>query len=141
MKTIIIILSMCLVQQFYAQEATNSSITVVIENLKSNDGAVLASLFTENIFLKADPKLIVKSKVEDGKAILIFKDVPAGVYGITVFHDQNENERMDFDASGLPQENYGISNNKFNPYGPPVWSDARFELTATPVEMNIHLTR
>ena len=34
---------------------------------------------------------------------------------------------MDFESNGIPKENYGVSNNQMNLYGPPLWEDAKFE--------------
>lgn len=141
MKTITIFLMLFFVQQFYAQVDSTTTITVVIENLKSDEGSVLASLYTEKTFLSSQPELTAKSEIIEGKASLTFENVPVGVYGITAFHDKNGNNQMDFDATGMPKENYGISNNKFNPYGPPEWGDARFEVSGPTMEFKINLTR
>lgn len=141
MKTIATLVLLFLATQLQAQQANNSSITVTVENLKSDDGKVIASLFTEENFLKSQPVRSTTAEVVNGKATLTFEDIPAGTYGITAFHDQNGNNSMDFEASGMPLEDYGISNNKFNPYGPPVWSDARFDLAGEPLEFNIRLSR
>ncbi len=53
--------------------------------------------------------------------------VKPGAYAIMVLHDENENNRMDFE-NGMPQENYGMSNNPLY-YGPPNFSEAKFEVT------------
>lgn len=141
MKTITTLVLLFFAMQLQAQQANNSSITVTVENLKSDDGKVIASLFTEENFLKSQPVKSTTAEVVDGKATLIFDDIPAGTYGITAFHDRNDNNSMDFEPNGMPLEDYGSSNNKFNPYGPPAWSDARFELNGEPLEFNIRLSR
>ncbi|MDX1462028.1 MAG: DUF2141 domain-containing protein, partial [Marinirhabdus sp.] len=46
--------------------------------------------------------------------------------------------RMDFEANGMPKENYGVSNNVMN-FGPPQWSDAKFEVSTAPLNMEIRL--
>lgn len=141
MKTLITFLCILITQHFFAQEAKTITITVVIENLKTDEGSVLASLYSEKTFLKSNPEYTAKSLIVDGKASLVFEDVPEGIYGITAFHDENGNQQMDFEPTGMPTENYGISNNKFNPYEPPVWSDARFETVGETMDLNIRLTR
>jgi uncharacterized protein (DUF2141 family) len=141
MKTLITLLCIFFTQQFFAQEAKTITITVVIENLKTDEGSVLASLSSEKTFLKSNPEYTAKSLIADGKASLVFENIPEGIYGITAFHDENNNQQMDFEPTGMPAENYGISNNKFNPYGPPVWSDARFKAAGETMDLNIRLTR
>lgn len=141
MKTVSMMLCIFFVQQFLAQDVNTTTITVVIENLKTDEGAVYGSLYSEKTFLTSNPESTAKAEVKDGTATLVFEDVPEGIYGITAFHDENGNEKMDFEATGMPQENYGSSNNKFNPYGPPTWSDAKFEVAGTAMDLNIRLSR
>lgn len=143
MKTLTILLSMFFVQQFFAQgeNTANTTITVVLKNLKNDEGAVLGSLYSQKTFLRSVPEYSAKSKIVNGTATLVFEDVPAGTFGLTAFHDKNGNNQMDFEATGMPAEDYGISNNKFNPYGPPEWNDAKFEVSGSAMEMNIRLTR
>ena len=40
-----------------------------------------------------------------------FVDVPAGVYGLAVFHDRNGNQILDRNLFGIPTEPYDFSRN------------------------------
>jgi len=42
---------------------------------------------------------------------IVFKNIPKGVYAISVFHDENENGKLDKNFLGMPIEGYGFSNN------------------------------
>ncbi|WP_044403749.1 DUF2141 domain-containing protein [Lacinutrix sp. Hel_I_90] len=121
---------------FFGQETKNHSITITIENVKSNTGKVVLGLHTENTFMKTEAIKTAESKIEDGKISVTFKDVAPGTYGIMALHDENENGRMDFDTSGMPAESYGMSNNPLS-YGPPQYSDAKFELKNEDLSFNI----
>lgn len=48
----------------------------------------------------------------------IIPEIDAGVIAVVVFHDENENGRMDRNFIGIPKELIGISNN-YRPKGPP----------------------
>jgi uncharacterized protein (DUF2141 family) len=142
MKTIIFLTLMFALNLAFSQEGETSTLTVVVENIKSDEGEVLAGLYTQETFMRTEAEFGAKSgKIEKGKVILVFENVPAGTYGLSVMHDKNSNGRMDFEASGMPQEDYGISNNIFNPFGPPKWEDARFELEAPEMELVVKLSR
>ena len=53
-----------------------------------------------------------------GQARIRFTDLPAGNYGISVFHDANANARLDT-FLGIPREGYGFSRNpSFRPRAP-----------------------
>ncbi len=42
---------------------------------------------------------------------MIFKDIPNGIYAVSIFQDTNNNGRLDKNFLGIPTEKYGFSNN------------------------------
>lgn len=121
----------------FSQEAkTGSHITVTIENITSNEGHVLLGLHTKDTFLKGQGVKGQKSEIKDGKVIVTFENVDPGEYAILALHDKNDNERMDFSESGMPQEPYGMSNNPIN-YGPPQFQLAKFKVADEDLNLSI----
>ncbi|WP_109434560.1 DUF2141 domain-containing protein [Aquimarina sp. AU119] len=140
MKTLALIVAL-LISNFFtnAQENINGiTITVTVPNVTSSEGEVLFGLYDENTFMKAAPIKGEKSIITDGVAKITFTNVPAGVYAISCFHDINGNNRMDFEPNGIPKENYGVSNNSMS-YGPPMWGEAKFEVTSENLELEIRM--
>lgn len=117
--------------------SNGQNITVTIKNIKNNKGSVLLGLHTENTFMKGAGVKNLTSKIENGQVTVTFTNVEAGTYAIMVMHDENDNKRMDFE-NGMPLESYGMSNNPMS-YGPPQYSDAKFEVTDKDLEFNILL--
>jgi uncharacterized protein (DUF2141 family) len=115
-------------------EGTTITLTVPVQG---TEGTILVGLYKESNFMQ-NPTLAAVGEIKDGKSIITLNDVAPGEYGITLLHDKNDNKRMDFDANGMPLERYGVSNNTLS-YGPPQWSDAKFEVANTPIEMEIRL--
>lgn len=115
--------------------SNGQNITVTIKNIKNNKGSVLLGLHTENTFMKGAGVKNLTSKIENGQVTVTFTNVEAGTYAIMVMHDENDNKRMDFE-NGMPLESYGMSNNPMS-YGPPKYSDAKFEVTDKDLEFNI----
>ncbi|MEM7187450.1 MAG: DUF2141 domain-containing protein [Bacteroidota bacterium] len=144
MKTIILSIAIA-ISTFLAKAQNNNTstdvtgvtITVTVP-VQTNEGSVLFGLYDEATFMKTMPLQGLESKIEDGKATITFTNVAPGTYGITVLHDRNGNKNMDFDANGMPLENYGVSNNTMS-YGPPQWGDAKFDVADEPIEMEIRL--
>lgn len=101
------------------------SIIVTVENIVSDEGKMRYGLYNKTNFMKK-PLQSVTAKINLQKSTVIFKNVPAGEYAIICYHDQNNNDKLDFSSQGIPLEDYGISNNKINPYGPPIYKDAKF---------------
>jgi uncharacterized protein (DUF2141 family) len=127
MKTIAILFSLFLCQIAFAQTETTGNIVVSVENLSSEEGKVYFALFNEDNFLKKAPIQGEVSEIKEGVAQITFSEVPSGNYAVTAYHDKNGNQQMDFESNGIPKENYGVSNNQMNLYGPPLWEDAKFE--------------
>lgn len=65
----------------------------------------------------------------DGRETYRFEEVPAGEYALVVYHDENENGRLDKNFIGIPKEPMGFSN-RYKPKGPPTFDRARFAVNA-----------
>lgn len=112
------------------------SITVKIDNPQSDEGQILIALHTKETFMKGPGIQNVTARKEAGEVVGIFENVKPGVYAILVLHDLNSNNQMDYYPTGLPKEDYGVSNNPVS-FGPPFFSDAKFELTGDDKVLNI----
>ncbi len=66
-------------------------------------------------------------------------DLPAGTYAVAVYHDVNDNGKMDrVPFVGLPLEPYGFSNDARGAFGAPSFADASFEVDGdTEIEMDV----
>ncbi|MDN3593784.1 DUF2141 domain-containing protein [Zunongwangia endophytica] len=141
MKTLAIIFALLITGISSAQEsktAKTGSISVEILNVTSDDGKIMYAIYTKDSFMKK-PNYSKSATIEDGKSMITFDDVPEGEYAVICFHDKNDNDKMDFESNGMPKEDYGISNNKLNPYGPPTWEEGKFTFDGTEKELNIRL--
>ena len=120
--------SIVLLLTSFAFAQDTHTLTVSVENIKSEDGVIMISLSTEDQFMKAAPTQSAELNIQNGKATTTFENVSSGAYAIMVLHDKNKNGVMDFSPQGMPEEDYGMSNNPMS-YGPPRWEDAKFELS------------
>lgn len=83
------------------------SITVIIEKLASKKGVIILQLKNE----ENQVVVSVSEKITGEQFKTTLTDIPAGTYGIRFLHDENENQKMDFNLFGIPKERYGFSNN------------------------------
>ena len=120
-----------------------SAIRVQIEGLRSDRGEAVCALFAD----AADfPKRIDRAFAHTAAQILMghatceFPRVPAGIYAISVFHDENGNGKLDTNWLGIPREGVGASNNPKPRMGPPKFAAARFQHSggSTDVEITLH---
>ncbi len=115
-------------------EGTTITISVPVQ---SSEGNIVVGLYDQTNFMK-NPSEGLTGEIIDGKATVTFKDVVPGEYAIILYHDKNLNKTMDFDYNGMPLEMYGMSNNPMS-YGPPQWTDAKFEVVKTPIELEVRM--
>ena len=136
MKTLILSLAIVLQLSFTQAQEKGVTITIIIDNIISDEGMVLASVHTQETFMKGAGIINSESEITNGAVTLTFENVAPGTYAIMAMHDKNNNNRMDFDLNGMPKESYGISGNDMS-FGPPTFGTAKFEVTDSDIEMNI----
>lgn len=122
-----------------AQNDATRDIVIHIENLPSNEGKIFAALYNdESSFLKKDYQGQI-ANITNNSCTVTFKSVPRGVYAVSFFQDENNNQKMDTNFMGIPKEPYGCSNNAKGFMGPPKWEDAKFEVKDQDISKTISL--
>lgn len=111
----------------FAQET--HTLTINFTGMESDKGDLYVALYNKKEdFLKKNFKGDIV-KVENKKAVAVFKNLPAGTYAVSAFHDENDNKKMDTKIFGIPKEPIGISNDATGFMGPPKFKKAKFELS------------
>ena len=120
-----------------AQAETDSIITgeilISIEDSKDRAGIYFIALFPSSTDWLKNVIMNTTASNIDGEIIASFKNVPPGVYGISLFYDKNENKKLDTGFMHIPKEPYACSNNAKGRFGPPKWKDAHFKVENTVV--------
>lgn len=122
----------------FSQDTKGITITVKVDNIKSDIGHLLLSLHHEDTFMKGEGIQHTKSEIKDGKVTATFTNVAPGTYAILALHDANDNGKMDYEPNGMPSESYGTSNNIMSA-GPPSFDDTKFEVADKDLEIIITL--
>lgn len=115
-------------QHSYAQTPKTGKLIIKITGIRNAEGNI-------RVALRTDENTIVDSKVVeiDKKTLTaeaVFDNLPEGTYGVAVIHDENKNEKLDFNDVGMPLEGYGHSNNPAKRPGPPNFDETRFAFAA-----------
>ncbi len=121
-----------------AQESEGATITVVVENVLSNQGTILAGLHTSETFMKAEGVSDAFVPAAAGEVKFTFENVAPGTFALLILHDANDNLQMDMEPNGMPKESYGTSGT-MNMYGPPTFESAKFEVTKEDQEIRIRM--
>ena len=100
------------------------SLEMEINNLESNKGPIYIRILDEN----ENPVIVGTSPVINYSAEISLTQF-LGKYAIQFFHDENENQKMDFNPIGILKEKFGSSNNVKPVLGPPKFEKMLFNLT------------
>lgn len=138
MKTLIFILLAAISTFSYGQSDDGVTVTVVMNKLVNNEGTAAASLYNEATFMKTAPLDTKSEKIENKTVTVQFTNVKPGEYAIVTLHDMNGNNRMDFEANGMPKEAYGTSGEGAG-FGPPQWGASKFTVGAEDVTIAIKM--
>jgi uncharacterized protein (DUF2141 family) len=136
MKTLAFLAALLLGSFVYGQAENPGTIIATVTNVNGNEGNVKFALFSADTFMKTEAEFIAIAEIKEGEAIGTFENIPVGTYAILAMHDKNNNKKMDFDANGMPVEDYGASGNALS-YGPPNWNESNFEFDGTSKEIEI----
>ncbi len=112
-----------------AAAAPDGTLVVRVWGLRNDRGLAWVALFrsAEGYPGRADKVFRRASvRVKRGRAVALFRGLPAGDYAAAVIHDENKNGKLDTNWLGIPKEGIGASNNATRMFGAPKYAKARF---------------
>ncbi|REH01157.1 DUF2141 domain-containing protein [Flavobacterium aquicola] len=118
--------------------AQNSTLTINVSSLKNNTGIVTAELYNSKENYLKTPFKKNSATIKSNLASITFTDIPKGEYTVKVYHDENNNGKLDKYIIGMPKEPVACSNNAKGFMGPPKYHDAKFIVSAD-TKMNIKM--
>jgi uncharacterized protein (DUF2141 family) len=123
-----------------AHAGETGTIMVLTTGGKSEKGTVVIQLANSATDYKQNDNAFrfAEAKPKHGRATFTFESVPYGTYAIKVFHDENDNRKLDVGMRG-PTERYGFSNGARGLMGPPKFEDAKFTLSDRTLQLEINL--
>ena len=111
--------------------ASAQALTVSIENIQtSQKGDIIVGIYNNSEHFTTIGKEVIGKSIavaNNEKEVLTFTYIPPGTYSIAVFHDANQNGKLDKNWLGIPKEGYGFSKNIFGSLGPPTFKETNFD--------------
>jgi uncharacterized protein (DUF2141 family) len=126
------LLTLSLLGTALAVQAEN--LTVIVTDLKNNQGEVQVSLYNKDGTIP-DKELnkyykMHRVPISKKEAKVVFKDLPKGRYALNIFHDENVNYKID-KCFFMPKEGVGLSNfETINLFNLPNFKKASFLLNS-----------
>ena len=118
-------------------QAATTELTIHLDGLKSDEGQIMVALYNSPDTWLSNNIMGAVGKIVDGKATVVFSNVPHGTYAVSSFHDKDSNRKLKTGLFGIPSEPYACSRGAKGMFGPPKWADALFELNGATAEKNV----
>jgi uncharacterized protein (DUF2141 family) len=121
MKTTLILLMLLAASKLNAQH----KLTIVVDGIEQPTGALFVAVYDSTGFLQR-PVYGAIAKANGNEVTVTIDSVAAGRYAVSLFHDANDNQKLDTGMFGIPTEKTGFSNNAKGRMGPPKFQDCAF---------------
>ena len=118
-----------------------AQLKITVANIKKDSGTILIALYNSKDKFPNTNEAYKEGrvKVKNKQAVFIFEGLAPGEYAVALFHDQNDNNKLDKSDLGLPKEPYGFSNDAKAMFGPPSFNKAKFNYNGKGLEIVVGL--
>lgn len=105
-------LSIILLFEYGVQPLQKHQLTLKVIGIKEIKGELVIGIYNnQKDWLKKGKEFFKKKvKVTSMEETIVFNDIPAGEYAISMYHDENMDGKVNRSLLGIPQEGYGFSN-------------------------------
>ena len=115
-------------------------LTMRLTGLRSNNGQVGCTIYASARGFPTDSSAALQRRwcpIASATSTCAFDAIPAGIYAVACFHDENKNGKLDTGLFGVPTEGTVASNNAKGFMGPPSFDKAKFSFPGTATEMKL----
>jgi uncharacterized protein (DUF2141 family) len=122
-------------------KAQSPQLSVRLTDIESSKGTMMLALFNKADGFPNDHTKAVKLEklpAKQGTMEISFGFLPAGTYGLAVYHDEDSNGKLNTNFVGAPTEGYAFSNNFKPKFSAPKFADVSFNLIQ-PLQLNLKL--
>lgn len=123
-------------------EPSHAALEVKISSSAAASGAVCLAVFDcPQAFERSEAKIskVVNWPKGQNNLRLSLPPLPEGSYAIAVFHDLNNNGKLDRNLWGIPTEPYGFSKEPANKWQKPAWQDILLPIQPSTKQLAITL--
>jgi len=110
--------------------AAAAELTVEVKGVGKNTGKIYVAVYDKAERWMKKPVYSASAFANTEGVVLSFKDVAVGEYAISLYHDENDNGKMDTNVVGMPIEPYAFSNDAAGNFGPASFEQAKFTVAA-----------
>lgn len=125
--------------QFASLGAQAAEVEIQVGPVTEAVGSLLVAIYNSAATFRKDAVQQQKITAKPGVMSLKFSDLAPGEYAIALYHDANDNGKLDTNLLGIPKEAYGFSVLDKSLLGPPSWDEVKFAIPAAGGKLTISL--
>lgn len=119
------------------------TLIVQVKNVQINQGYIRMAVYNDEKSFPSEERSFrgVSLPLQSNIKTQLRCELPFGVYAVAVYHDVNNNGKMDKNPLGIPTEPYAFSNNVTVKWRAPRFREAAFGFNATQQEITVVLNK
>ena len=125
-----------------ARAIPNGNLNIEIRELKNQKGQICLAIYSGGRGFPSNDKFSVRAqcvKIKETQQKVTFSDLKAGTYAVSVFHDANQDGKLNSNAFGIPVEGFGFSNNPTVITKPPKFIESAIFVAGSNTNIQIQL--
>jgi uncharacterized protein (DUF2141 family) len=111
-----------------APRLSAQTLTLEVRGIERPVGNVYVAIYNSPETFMRQPVAAFGTAASDTALVIPCKGLPPGLYALSLFQDENDNQKLDTAIYGIPTEKYGFSNNAQGVMGPPSFKKCSFVL-------------
>jgi uncharacterized protein (DUF2141 family) len=119
--------------------AEDFAIDLTFRAMVGKDGEIKVGVFTKEDRMPRAPAGLAAAPAKAATVLLHMTDIAPGTYAVALYHDVNNDGKVDTNFDGKPLEPWGMSNNPKYAGRKLTFDDAKFELPAEGLKLVIDL--
>lgn len=128
----------------FVQAEQKGTLTVKVQNVLQTQGSIRMAVYNNEKSFPSESQSFRGGALPLRPGIkpqLTCDQLPFGHYAVAVYHDLNNNGKMDKNALGIPTEPYAFSNNLKVKWRAPKFREAAFGFGSVQQEITVELKR
>src|SRR5580692_9032217 len=125
-----------------ADPPASGTLTSRVTALRSNNGQVGCMIYNSAKGFPTDSSAALQRlwcPIVAAASTCTFDPIPAGIYAVACFHDENRNGKLDTGLFGIPTEGTVVSNHAKGFMGPPSFEKAKFSFAGVASSLELRM--
>jgi uncharacterized protein (DUF2141 family) len=130
----------CIAASVASATGWGAELVVVVDGVRNGKGDIVLSVYASpEQWPDGDSVADLKEEAKQGAVTFRIHDLPPGTYGVTAFHDENHDGKLNTNFFGFPLEGFAFSNDAHPVLSSPSFRAVAIHLGASDETITMHM--